>query len=314
MFRQAGPELTPIESPCMSFDTPIQSPRKVAVIGAGISGMGAAHALLSSHRVTLFEAEKRLGGHARTVMAGKRGEQPVDTGFIVFNHVNYPNLVRLFDDLGVPTTPSSMSFGVSIRDGWLDYALNDLDALFAQRGNVLRPQYLRMLRDIFRFNARAEAAVRPGMTMRDLISDLGLGPWFRDYYLTPFSGAIWSTPKEKILDFPADALIRFFKNHHLLHHTGQHQWYTVEGGSIEYVTRLEARMRAAGVDLRLGCAVQSVTRHPGAARPSCLMTSSLPPIPMTACACWPIQPPKKRAIWAPSPISPMTSCCIATKA
>ena len=246
----------------MSFDHLSTPPRKIAVIGAGISGMGAAFALSGTHRVSLFESENRLGGHARTVMAGKRGDQPVDTGFIVFNHVNYPNLVELFQELDVPTAKSQMSFGVSVRDGWLDYALNDLDSLFAQRSNLVNPKFLAMVRDIFRFNKHAQNTVRPGMTVRDLIATLGLGSYFRDYYLTPFSGAIWSTPKEKILDFPADALIRFFANHHLLHHTGQHQWHTVQGGSVEYVSRLETRLRADGVALRLGTPIKSVSRHP----------------------------------------------------
>jgi predicted NAD/FAD-binding protein len=158
-----------------------------------------------------------------------------------------------------------MSFAASIRGGWLEYGLRTLDATFAQRGNLLRPGFLSLLRDIFRFNAGAEAAVMPGMTIRDLLAALGTGAWFRDYYITPLSGAIWSTPKEGILDFPADAMIRFFRNHALLQTTKQHDWFTLQGGSIQYVSRLQAAMAAAGVDFRLGAAVAGVRRQGGLA-------------------------------------------------
>ena len=210
--------------------------------------------------VTLFEAAPRLGGHARTVMAGKRGDQPVDTGFIVFNRANYPHLVKLFETLNVPVAKSEMSFGVSMDGGRFEYGLQGLGSVFAQASNLARPQFLAMVRDIFRFNANAERVARPGMTIRDLLEALGTGRWFRDCYLLPFSGAIWSTPTKDILDFPADAMIRFFKNHALLSHKGQHQWYTVEGGSQEYVTRLERSLRARGVQIRLGAEVQAVQR------------------------------------------------------
>ena len=245
----------------MPFEHRAAMPRNIAVIGAGISGLGAAQMLSDHHRVTLFEAAPRLGGHARTVIAGKRGDQPVDMGFIVFNKVNYPRLTALFEELGVPVAPSDMSFGVSIDGGAMEYALTSLDALFAQRRRAADPRFLRMIRDILRFNARAEAAVSgPDMTMGALLDALGMGAWFRSYYLLPFSGAIWSTPKEKILEFPAYALIRFFKNHHLMNTTGQHQWYTVRGGSVQYVSRLEAQLRRRGVDIRVACPVASVTR------------------------------------------------------
>ena len=245
----------------MPFETVKFAPRRIAVIGGGISGMAAAHLLAKDHAVVLFEAEPRLGGHARTVMAGKRGDQPVDTGFIVYNKVNYPNLVALFDELQVPVTESDMSFGASVRGGRLEYALRNLGAVFAQKRNALNPRYLGMLMDILRFNAHAaEHANDPVMTVRDLLAKLGTGAWFRDYYILPISGAIWSTPSVGILDFPAQALIRFFQNHALLSHTGQHQWYTVLGGSVEYVRRLQVAMVTAGVDLRLGAAVAGVKR------------------------------------------------------
>jgi len=250
----------------MPFEHLHRPPRRVAVIGGGISGMAAAHLLSDDHRVVLFEAEGRLGGHARTVIAGKRGDQPVDTGFIVFNRVNYPHLCRLFDRLDVPVTESDMSFGASIDGGRIEYGLKNLRAVFAQNRNMARPAYLRMLRDILRFNARCrEAADRPDMTIAELLDKIGTGDWFRDYYITPLSGAIWSTPCHGILDFPAQAMVRFFDNHALLAASGQHQWYTVKGGSIEYVRRLERHMRAAGVEIRTGAQVAGVRRGPAGA-------------------------------------------------
>ena len=248
----------------MPFETMGSVPRRIAVIGGGISGMAAAHLLGASNSVVLFEAEPRLGGHARTVIAGKRKDQPVDTGFIVFNRVNYPHLVKLFEKLGVPTTESSMSFGASIKGGKLEYGLASLDAVFAQRRNLADPRFLRMLSDILHFNRNAEAVANdPAMTIGELLGRLGTGAWFRDHYITPFSGAIWSTPTSGILNFPAQALVRFFRNHALLDFDGQHQWYTVKGGSIEYVRRLEATMIAQGVDIRTATPVAGVRREAG---------------------------------------------------
>jgi hypothetical protein len=226
--------------------------------------MAAAHMLADRYTVVLYEADPRLGGHARTVIAGKRGDQPVDTGFIVFNRVNYPNLVRLFEKLGVPVAPSSMSFGASIRGGRLEYGLASVDTIFAQRKNALDPRFLRMLGDILHFNRNAEAvASDAAMTIGALLHRLRTGPWFRDHYITPFSGAIWSTPTAGILDFPAQALVRFFRNHALLGYDGQHQWYTVKGGSVEYVRRLQSALTAQGVDIRTASPVAGVRRQAG---------------------------------------------------
>ena len=245
----------------MPLETGTAAPKKIAVIGAGISGMGAAHALAQNHHVVLFEAEKRLGGHARTRMAGKNKDQAVDTGFIVFNYANYPNLTKLFEQLDVPVTKSNMSFGASFNGGKLEYGLAGLNALFAQRRNVANPKFLRMVRDILKFNAEGLAASQnESMTIGQLLQKLNLSDYFRDHYLLPFSGAIWSTPKDKILDFPAYAMMRFFDNHALLGATGQHQWYTVDGGSIAYVSRLGADMDKRGVDIRLGAPIDAVRR------------------------------------------------------
>ncbi|KCV83039.1 amine oxidoreductase-like protein [Actibacterium atlanticum] len=248
----------------MSFDALSSHPQRIAIVGGGISGLAAAYLLAPTHAVTLYEAAPRLGGHARTVVAGKRGDQPVDTGFIVFNYANYPHLTRMFRDLDVPVVKSDMSFGATIDDGRIEYGLRDLPALFAQKRNLLRPGFPRMIRDVLRFNARAEALAKDDdTTIGELMDTLQLGDWFQRYYLTPLCGAIWSTPTEQIRAFPARALVQFFRNHALLSPSGQHQWWTVDGGSVEYVRRLEQHLRGRGVALRPGTPVQSVERQDG---------------------------------------------------
>ncbi len=294
----------------MPFERFPHPPRRIAVVGGGITGLSAALTLSQSNAVTLFEAEPRLGGHARTLIAGKRGDQPVDTGFIVFNHANYPHLTRLFDRLGVDTAPSSMSFGASTLGGRLEFALASLDKLFAQRRRILDPRFLRMLRDILRFNAQAEATVRPGMTIGELLTELGTGAWFRDHYITPFSGAIWSTPTVGILDFPADAMIRFFRNHALLGRTGHHQWMTVRGGSIQYVSRLSALLSNQGVDLRTSAPVTSIHRQAGG-----VVVQAKGGVPemfddVVLATHADVMPPRLNAPpWAPSAFSRMRPCC-----
>lgn len=249
------------DAPPMPAQTTLPKARRIAVIGAGISGMGAAHMLAPDHQVTLFESGARLGGHARTVIAGKNGDQPVDTGFIVFNYANYPHLSALFAELDVPVVPSNMSFGASFDGGRLEYALTSVNAIFAQRRNLVNPRFLGMLRDIVKFNKHAlTLAQDKTLSLGDFLAKLGTGDYFRDHYLFPFSGAIWSTPVEKIMDFPAHALIRFFENHALLGYSGQHQWYTVQGGSVSYVNRVAAALQRNGVDIRLNAGVQGVRR------------------------------------------------------
>ena len=245
----------------MPFETIGPATRRIAIVGGGISGLAAAWHLARDNRVVLYEAAPALGGHARTVIAGKRGDQPVDTGFIVFNHANYPNLVAMFDALDVPTVKSDMSFGASIGGGRFEYGFRNFAGLFAQKSNLVSPRYYRMLRDILHFNAHAVRLAGDGdMTIRDFLRALGTGDAFRDHYLLPLSGAIWSTPAKGILDFPARALVRFFENHALLTVTGQHQWHTVKGGSVEYVRRLTGALAASGVDLRTSAPVQGVRR------------------------------------------------------
>lgn len=248
----------------MTFDARPTRPQRVAIIGGGISGLATAYLLAPNHAVTLYEAAPRLGGHARTVMAGLRGDQPVDTGFIVFNYANYPHLTRMFQELDVPVARSNMSFGASINDGQIEYGLGTLRAMMAQPRNLLRPGFSRMIRDIVRFNARAEAlACDDSATIGELMGEMNLGDWFQRYYLLPLCGAIWSTPPEEIRDFPARALVQFFRNHALLSASGQHQWWTVDGGSIEYVRRLEHHLRGRGVAIHTGTPVRSLRRARG---------------------------------------------------
>lgn len=245
----------------MPFENIQADKRRIAIIGGGVSGLGAAYALRGSENVILFESGVKLGGHARTVLAGKNGNMPVDTGFLVYNNVNYPHLTKLFDELAVPTIPSDMSFGASIDGGWLEYGILAPKAIIAQKRNIFRPKFLGMMRDILKFNKLAnKSLIDSSITIGNLIKDWGLGDWFRDYYLTPFTGAIWSTPITKILNFPALPMIKFMKNHALLGTGGQHDWRTVNGGSCEYVHRVENKLRESGVEIRLSTAVTSVRR------------------------------------------------------
>lgn len=235
---------------------------RIAVIGGGVSGLGAAWLLSRKHEVVLYEAEPRLGGHARTVAApGPRGPVPVDTGFIVFNHINYPNLSGLFRHLDAPVKKSDMSFAVTVDDGAIEYGCKHISATLAQRANAVRPAFWRMIYDIMVFNRTALAVAErdPRLTVGGLIERQRLGEWFARYYLLPMSGAIWSTPREDMRDFPALALARFFANHGLLSLNGQHQWWTVDGGAREYVSRMERTMDA---ELRLGAPVEAVWSGP----------------------------------------------------
>lgn len=235
---------------------------RIAVVGGGISGLASAWLLARRHEVVLYEAERRLGGHSRTVeVPGPHGAISVDTGFIVFNHVNYPHLTALFRHLDVATHPSDMSFAVTVDGGAIEYGSRTINAALAQRANALRPAFWRMLRDILIFNRTALVVAQgdPRLTVGGLIERQRLGAWFQHYYLLPMSGAIWSTPRAEMGDFPALALARFFDNHGLLSLSGQHQWRTVSGGARRYVDRMAATMDA---ELRLGAPVEAVTRGP----------------------------------------------------
>jgi predicted NAD/FAD-binding protein len=233
---------------------------KIAIIGTGISGLGAAYLLNRRHEVTVYEKASRIGGHSRTLTVDYDGRAiAVDTGFIVFNEKNYPQLSAMFRHLNVPTHKSDMTFAASIRDGWLEWGAKDINAVFGQRRNLLRPRFALLIRDVLRFNAQAEAAVarHPDLTLDQLIGALGLGDWFRRFYLLPMCSAIWSCPPREMMRFPARTLIRFMANHHLLSASGQPQWMTVTGGSQEYVSRLTAGF----IDrVRINCGAVQVTR------------------------------------------------------
>jgi len=236
--------------------------QKIAIIGSGISGLGSAYLLAQHHDITLFEKNNYLGGHSRTVdIKTPEGTIPVDSGFIVFNYQSYPLLASLFSELKVPVVKSEMSFGASIDKGWLEYGSHPLSSLFAQKRNFLRPQYWRMLADILRFNRQAHHYLNsdPSLTMGACLEQLKMGRWFREYYLLAMGAAIWSTPLNKMLTFPAATFIRFFNNHGLLSVTDQPQWYTVKGGSREYVKRITASFEDR---VRLNCGITKVVRDP----------------------------------------------------
>jgi predicted NAD/FAD-binding protein len=222
-------------------------PLEIAVIGAGIAGLMSARLLSRRHRVTLIEASNRLGGHANTcdIRLGN-SNVPVDTGFIVYNEVNYPLLTRLFRDLGVRTEPSNMSFSVSLAGGQLEYGGN-ARGIFAQPKNLIRPAFWRMLRDIPRFNRAARAFSSPvartrEQTVRNFLDEGRYSEAFRNFYLLPMAAAIWSSTSSAIEQFPMQSLAQFFANHGLLQMRGRPCWRTVTGGSRAYVRLLAESM------------------------------------------------------------------------
>ncbi|MDR6771948.1 FAD-dependent oxidoreductase [Azospirillum sp. BE72] len=252
----------PLSDPAL----PPSAPLDIAVIGAGIAGLSAAWLLSKAHRVTLYEKEDRPGGHANTVEADGAG--PVDTGFIVYNEPCYPNLVALFDRLGVRTRATDMSFAASLDGGRVEYAGSSLGTLFAQKRNLLRPRFWRMLADLLRFYREApgllaelsEGPAAETLTLGDVLVRGGYSDAFVRDHLLPMAAAIWSSPAEAMRDHPAAAFIRFCDNHGLLKIKGRPVWRTVEGGSRSYVERILADMPGA---LRLNCAVEGIAREEG---------------------------------------------------
>jgi hypothetical protein len=237
----------------------------IAVIGSGIAGLSAAWLLSRRYRVTLFEAAPRLGGHSHTVEVEAGGRAiPVDTGFVVFNERTYPNLVALFRHLGVATERSDMSFAVSVADGALEYAgARRLAGLFAQRRNLVRPRFWRMLADTLRFYRefrRHDARALAGLTLGDVLASRGYGEAFRDEHLLPMAAAIWSGSFRSILDFPAACFLAFFHNHGLLQVSGRPRWRTVSGRSRDYVARMAAEISGA---IETGAPVARVERDAG---------------------------------------------------
>ena len=238
----------------------------LAIIGTGISGLGCAHFLYRDFDVTLFEQNSYAGGHTNTVTTAEPGTNrpvPIDTGFMVFNYETYPHLTRLFTALNVPVKKTDMSFSVRHEDTGLEFCGSSLNHLFAQRRNLFRPSFYRMLLAIDRFNRDAIAALdEPAIetqTLADFVRARGYGADFLDLYLVPMSSAVWSTPPEKMLQFPARTLLRFFHNHGFLGLNTQHQWWTVDGGAQQYVTRLTAPWRER---IRKNTKVTRVARGP----------------------------------------------------
>ncbi|HEY8244885.1 MAG TPA: FAD-dependent oxidoreductase [Casimicrobiaceae bacterium] len=235
---------------------------RIAVVGSGIAGLGSALLLTrQGHAVTLFEGAREPGGHSHTVDVELDGRTfPVDTGFLVFNDRTYPRLVRLFDELGVGSVPSDMSFSVRNDRAGLEWAGTNLATLFARPRNMLRPAYWRMLRDILRFNRDATSLETGGrvwsITLGEYLDAQSYSEAFRDWYLVPMAAAIWSSPARDILDFPLPSFVRFCHNHGLLSIADRPLWRTVSGGSRSYVRKIIARLD----DVRVATRVTRVRR------------------------------------------------------
>jgi predicted NAD/FAD-binding protein len=235
--------------------------KRIAIVGSGIAGLSCTWLLSRAHHVTLFEASAEPGGHTQTVDVELEGMRfPVDTGFLVFNDRTYPNLCALFDHLGVTSVESEMSFSVRIDEQRLEWAGSNLATVFAQKRNLVKPEFWGMLKDILRFNREGTAAVRgqrtASGTMGEFLDRGGYGRAFRDWYLLPMSAAIWSCPTERMLEYPASTFLQFCHNHGLLQVSDRPLWRTVSGGGREYVRRLVAAL----ADVRLSTPVLSVSR------------------------------------------------------
>ncbi|MDP2034475.1 MAG: FAD-dependent oxidoreductase, partial [Polaromonas sp.] len=249
----------------------------VAIVGSGISGLAVAHALQGQADITLFEAGSYFGGHTHTVdvtLPTARGPvtHGVDTGFLVFNERTYPNLIRLFQELDVATAKSDMSFSVKVpgvsqgRD--LEWSGSSLNTVFAQRRNLLDWKFLRMLRDIVRFNRQANALAESHaeaamlQPLGDFLKQGQYSDEFRDWYFLPMLGCIWSCPTDQMLQFPVATMIRFCHNHGLIQVANRPQWWTVTGGARNYVDKIIAGIS----DKRLNTPVQRITRDAGLLR------------------------------------------------
>jgi predicted NAD/FAD-binding protein len=260
-----------------SIQAPPAARLRVAIVGAGISGLAAAHRLAHAADVTLFEAGDYFGGHTHTVdvtLPGAAGPvtSGVDTGFLVFNERTYPNLIRLFETLGVATAKSEMSFSVKApavagRPA-VEWSGSSLNSVFAQRGNLLNWRFWRMLRDILRFNRRTTALAKSGaeadmlQPLADFLQQEKYSDEFRDWYFLPMMGCIWSCPTDQMLQFPVATMIRFCHNHGLIQVADRPQWWTVTGGARHYVDKIIAGIK----DKRLATPVLAIERHAGGVR------------------------------------------------
>jgi predicted NAD/FAD-binding protein len=238
--------------------------RRIAVIGGGIAGLSAAWLLSRRHEVTLYEKEDWLGGHAHTVdVETERGPLAVDTGFIVYNQANYPNFVRLLDQLNVASTETNMSFAASVGEGRFEYS-SDLLGLVGQTSNLVRPDYWQMLADIVRFYTHAESLLDSpeieGMTLGAFLDRHGYSPQLVDLHVLPMCAAIWSSSADAIRGFPMQAFVRFFSSHQLFKVGRRAKWLTVSGGSRSYVRALVADFASP---VRMAPAARAISRHGG---------------------------------------------------
>ena len=234
---------------------------RIAVVGSGIAGMASAWLLSRKHDVTLFEAGNHFGGHTHTHDVVQQGQNyRIDSGFIVHNPAHYPLLTRLFDQIGVQSQPTTMSFSVHNEASGLEYNASTLNSLFCQRRNLCSPRFIRMVRDLTRFYREAPMLLDSpgeGPTLGDYLAQHRYGDAFRDEHLVPMASALWSSPAAQILRYPARYLVQFMANHQMLQITDRPQWRVVRGGSSNYVHALRARWP---VNERLNCAVRSIRR------------------------------------------------------
>jgi predicted NAD/FAD-binding protein len=239
---------------------------KIAIIGSGIAGNTIAHHLHKQHEITVFEAEQYIGGHTHTHNIRHEGQDiSVDTGFIVFNDRTYPHFIALLNELNVAWRASSMSFSARCEDSGLEYNGTSINSLFAQRMNLLRPSFHKMIRDILRFNKSSLELLAEGNEIRlgDYLKQGGYSQQFIDYYIIPMGSAIWSTDAKQMLEFPARFFVRFFHHHGMLTVNDRPQWRTIVGGSASYVTALTAPF----IDrIRLNTPIESVRRLKGSVR------------------------------------------------
>ena len=236
---------------------------KIAIVGAGISGLTCAYYLAQDHQITVFESEAEIGGHTATKTVEVEGETfEVDTGFIVYNDWTYPNFIRLMNEIGIKGRASEMSFSVTCESSGLEYAGSNINTLFADRKNLLRPGYWKMLKDIVSFNKVAIEDLQAGnitaeITLGEYLAEKGYSTMFRDKYLVPMGAAIWSSTTDAMDDFPALFFIRFFKNHGLLSVKNRPQWYTIEGGSRNY---LPALTESFSDSIQTGVSIRKILR------------------------------------------------------
>ncbi|MDX1518969.1 MAG: FAD-dependent oxidoreductase [Gammaproteobacteria bacterium] len=236
--------------------------RKIAIVGAGISGLTCAWLLNEKHEITLFEANNYIGGHTNTVKVPDNGRPvPVDTGFIVFNEQNYPNLCRLFDRLGVPYQDSDMSFSVHCEESGLVYNGTSIPSLFAQKRNLLNLPFLGMLKEILHFHGKAESIINNGIddsvTVGEFVHKQGYSDIFFKKFLVPLGASLWSSPADRFREFPVKFVLEFLRNHSMLQVNGRPTWKTVTGGSSRYVGEM---IRPYMDRIRLNSPVKSIRR------------------------------------------------------